>query len=68
VFQGSLAGKMRFVGLSSLVFGLFALPITLLTVLFVFRDRLPAGFREYEVEAWVGSSGSWPINQPPDPP
>jgi hypothetical protein len=43
---GSLAGKMRFVGLFSVLFGLFALLITLLTVLFIFRDRLPAGFRE----------------------
>jgi hypothetical protein len=43
---GSLAGKMRFVGLFSVLFGLFALLITLLTALFIFRDRLPAGFRE----------------------
>ena len=43
---GGLAGKMRFVGLFSVLFGLFALLITLLTVLFIFRDRLPAGFRE----------------------
>jgi hypothetical protein len=43
---GSLAGRMRFVGLFSVVFGLFALLITLLTVLFIYRDRLPAGFRE----------------------
>jgi len=42
----NLAGKMRFVGLFSLLFGLFALLITLLTVAFIYRDRLPAGFRE----------------------
>ena len=43
---GALAGKMRFVGLFSLLFGLFALLITLLIVGFVYRDRLPAGYRE----------------------
>jgi hypothetical protein len=43
---GGLAGKMRFVGVFSILFGLFALLITLLTVLFIFRDRLPSGFRE----------------------
>src|SRR5262249_49404084 len=42
----NLAGKMRFVGFFSVLFGLFALLITALTVTFIFRDRLPAGFRE----------------------
>jgi hypothetical protein len=41
----NLAGKMKFVGLFSALFGLFALLITVLTVTFIFRDRLPAGFR-----------------------
>jgi hypothetical protein len=40
-----LAGSMRFVGLFSAVFGGVALVLTLLAVLFIFRDRLPAGFR-----------------------
>lgn len=40
-----LAGKMRFVGLISLLFGLFALLITVLVLAFIFRDRLPPGFR-----------------------
>jgi hypothetical protein len=40
-----LAGKMRFVGFFSALFGLFALLITALTVTFIFRDRLPTGFR-----------------------
>jgi hypothetical protein len=40
-----LAGKMKFVGFFSALFGLFALLITALTVTFIFRDRLPAGFR-----------------------
>jgi hypothetical protein len=43
---GGLAGSMRFVGLFSVIFGVVALLITLLAVLFIFRDRLPAGFRE----------------------
>src|SRR6516162_1109121 len=43
---GSLAGSMRFVGLFSVIFAVLALLITLLAVLFIFRDRLPAGFRE----------------------
>jgi hypothetical protein len=40
-----LAGKMKFVGFFSALFGLFALLITVLIVTFIFRDRLPAGFR-----------------------
>ena len=42
---GSLAGSMRFVGFFSVIYGVVALLITLLAVLFIFRDRLPAGFR-----------------------
>ncbi len=42
----ALAQSMRFVGLFSIMFGVVALLITLLAVLFIFRDRLPAGFRE----------------------
>ncbi len=41
-----LAGKMRFVGFFSVAFGILALLICLFTVLFMFRDRLPSGFRE----------------------
>src|SRR5262249_42501742 len=43
---GNLAGKMRFVGFFSAAFGLLALLICLMAVLFIFRDRLPKGFRE----------------------
>lgn len=42
----NLAGKMRFVGLFSLLFGLLGLLICLLTVLFLFQDRIPPEFRE----------------------
>lgn len=45
-----LAGSMRFVGLCSVLFGLFALLITLVTLLFMFRDRLPADFRTKATE------------------
>jgi hypothetical protein len=41
-----LAGKMRFVGFFSVAFGVIALLACLLTVAFVYRDRLPAGYRE----------------------
>jgi hypothetical protein len=41
-----LAGKMRFVGLFSVAFGVIALITCLLTVTFIYRDRLPSGFRE----------------------
>ena len=43
---GALAGKMRFVGFFSAAFGLLALLVCLFAVLFMFRDRLPRGFRE----------------------
>jgi hypothetical protein len=42
----SLAGKMRFVGFFSAAFAVIALIVCLLTVAFLFRDRLPSGFRE----------------------
>jgi hypothetical protein len=57
---GSLAGKMRFVGLFSVLFGLFALLITLLTVLFIIRDRLPAGFREKAKEYYQKAKDKLP--------
>jgi hypothetical protein len=41
-----LASKMRFVGLFSVLFGVFALLLTLFVIAFVFRDRLPSGYRE----------------------
>jgi hypothetical protein len=41
----NLAGRMRFVGLFSAAFGVIALLTCLLTVAFLFRDRLPSGFR-----------------------
>jgi hypothetical protein len=41
-----LAGKMRFVGFFSVAFGVMALLTCLLTVAFIFRDRLPSGYRE----------------------
>jgi hypothetical protein len=47
---GGLAGKMRFVGFFSVAFGVLALLICLLAVLFIFRDRLPSGFREKAAE------------------
>jgi len=50
---GDLAGKMRFVGLFSVLFGLFALLIALLTIAFIYRDRLPAGFREKAKEYYA---------------
>src|SRR5687767_10556001 len=43
---GSLAGKMRFVGLFSVLFGVLALLIALLVLAFIFRDRVPSGYRE----------------------
>jgi hypothetical protein len=51
-----LIGKMRFVGFFSALFGLFALLITALTVPCIFRDRLPAGFREKAAAATFGAS------------
>ena len=45
-----LAGKMKFVGFFSAAFGVLALLICLFTVLYIFRDRLPSGFREKAAE------------------
>jgi hypothetical protein len=42
----SLAGKMRFVGLFSIIFGVIGLLITLLVIVAVYRDRLPAGWMD----------------------
>ena len=55
-----LAGSMRFVGLFSVLFGLFALLITLLAVLFIFRDRLPAGFREKAADYYKKAKAKLP--------
>lgn len=41
-----LASKMSFVGFFSAGFGFLALLICLLCALFIYRDRLPAGFRD----------------------
>jgi hypothetical protein len=55
-----LAGKMRFVGLFSVLFGLVALAITLLCVLFIFRDRVPAGFRAKAAEYYQKAKAKLP--------
>jgi hypothetical protein len=55
-----LAGKMRFVGLFAMLFGLFALLIALLTIAFIFRDRLPAGFREKAKEYYTKAKEKLP--------
>jgi hypothetical protein len=41
---GSLAGKMRFVGLLAVIVGVLNILMALLVVLAVYRDRLPAGW------------------------
>jgi len=43
---GNLAGKMRFVGFFSVAFGVLALLICLMSVLYLFSDQLPKGFRD----------------------
>jgi hypothetical protein len=45
-----LAGKMGFVGFFLAAFGLLALLICLVTVLFIFRDRLPSESRKWVTE------------------
>jgi hypothetical protein len=57
---GSLAASMRFVGLFSVIFGVVALLITLLAVLFIFRDRLPAGFREKAADYYQKAKANLP--------
>jgi hypothetical protein len=57
-----LAGSMRFVGLFSVIFGVVALLITLLTVLFIFRDRLPAGFREKAADYYQKAKAKLPAD------
>jgi hypothetical protein len=56
----NLAGKMRFVGFFSAAFGVIALITCLLTVAFLFRDRLPSGFREKAGEYWQKAQASLP--------
>jgi len=55
-----LAASMRFVGLLSVMFGVVALLITLLAVLFIFRDRLPAGFREKATDYYQKANAKLP--------
>ena len=55
-----LAGKMRFVGFFSAAFGVIALIICLLTVAFLFRDRLPSGYREKAGEFLKKAEASLP--------
>jgi hypothetical protein len=55
-----LAGKMRFVGFFSAAFGVIALLTCLLTVAFLFRDRLPSGFREKAAEYLKKAQASLP--------
>ena len=57
---GSLAGSMRFVGFFSVIYGVVALLITLLAVLFIFRDRLPAGFREKATDYYQKANAKLP--------
>ena len=57
---GNLAGKMRFVGLFSAAFGVIALLVCLVTVLFLFHDRLPSGFREKAAEYYKKAQDSLP--------
>jgi hypothetical protein len=57
---GSLAGSMRFVGLFSVVFGVVGLLITLLAVLFIFRDRLPTGFRQKAADYYQKAKAKLP--------
>jgi hypothetical protein len=45
-----LAAKMRFVGFFMIAFGVIALLTCVLTVLFMYRDRLPSGFRQQAAE------------------
>jgi hypothetical protein len=56
----SLAGKMRFVGFFSAAFGLIALLTCLLTVAYLFRDRLPSGFRQKAKEYYDKAQANLP--------
>lgn len=51
----SLSGKMRFVGLFSVIFGVIGLLITALAIVAIYRDRLPPGWadkmKEYQQAA-----------------
>lgn len=55
-----LAGKMRFVGFFSVLFGLLGLLICLFTVLFLFQDRIPADFRDKATTYWKKAHDSLP--------
>jgi len=57
---GDLGGKMRFVGFFSAAFGVITLLICLLTVLFLFRDRLPSGFRQKATDYLQKAQASLP--------
>jgi hypothetical protein len=57
---GNLAGKMRYVGLFSVLFGVFALLLTLVLVLFINRDRLPADFRAKAAEYYKQAQETLP--------
>ena len=56
----NLAGKMSFVGFFSAAFGVIALLTCLLTVAFIFQDRLPAGFRQKAGEYMQKAQASLP--------
>lgn len=43
---GSLAGKMRFVGLFAVILGVLNILVALLVVVAIYRDRLPSNVRE----------------------
>lgn len=57
---GNLAGKMRYVGLFSVLFGVFALLLTLVLILFINRDRLPADFRKQAADYYEQVQKSLP--------
>lgn len=59
---GSLAGKMKFIGFFSVAFGALALLICLVTVAFIFRDRLPSGFREKAKDYFAKAQAELPEN------
>jgi hypothetical protein len=56
----NLAGKMSFVGFFSAAFGVIALLTCILTIAFIFQDRLPAGFRERAGEYMQKAQASLP--------
>ena len=60
---GSLAGSMRFVGFFSVFYGVVALLVALLALLFIYRDRLPAGFREKAAEYYSKLVKAYPESE-----